>query len=88
LALELGCSDSSEILHGCNNDIQVLVGELGLLAMPYSEEWGGGGLPYEVYLQVLEEIGQLDDLLAGVAADAAGALPGDASQNGDPREVR
>lgn len=38
--------------------------------------------------QVLEEIGQLDDLLAGVAADAAGALPGDASQKGDPREVR
>ena len=33
------------------------MGELGLLAMPYPEEWGGGGLPYEVYLQVLEEIG-------------------------------
>jgi hypothetical protein len=33
------------------------LGELGLLAMPYPEEWGGGGLPYEVYLQALEEIG-------------------------------
>src|ERR1051325_11460186 len=33
------------------------LGELGLLAMPYPEEWGGGGLPYEVYLQALEELG-------------------------------
>ena len=33
------------------------LGELGLLAMPYPEEWGGGGLPYEIYLQALEEIG-------------------------------
>jgi alkylation response protein AidB-like acyl-CoA dehydrogenase len=24
--------------------------------LPYPEQWGGGGLPYEVYLQVLEEI--------------------------------
>lgn len=34
-----------------------MLGELGLLAMPYPEEWGGTGLPYEVYLQALEEIG-------------------------------
>jgi hypothetical protein len=33
------------------------LGELGLLAMPYPEEWGGGELPYEIYLQALEEIG-------------------------------
>ena len=33
------------------------LGELGLLAMPYPEEWGGGGLPYEIYLQALEELG-------------------------------
>jgi alkylation response protein AidB-like acyl-CoA dehydrogenase len=33
------------------------LGELGLLAMPYPEEWGGGGLQYEVYLQALEELG-------------------------------
>ncbi|MGE2832408.1 acyl-CoA dehydrogenase family protein [Mycobacterium sp. SMC-4] len=30
--------------------------EAGLLSLPYPEEWGGGGQPYEVYLQVLEEI--------------------------------
>jgi len=32
------------------------MGEVGLLGLPYPEEWGGGGQPYEVYLQVLEEL--------------------------------
>lgn len=32
------------------------LGELGLLGLPYPEEFGGGGQPYEVYLQVLEEL--------------------------------
>jgi len=38
-------------------DVFATLGELGLLAMPYPEELGGGGLPYEVYLQALEELG-------------------------------
>ena len=33
-----------------------LLGKSGLLGLPYPERWGGGGLPYEVYLQVVEEI--------------------------------
>ncbi|WP_019930647.1 acyl-CoA dehydrogenase family protein [Nocardia sp. BMG111209] len=33
------------------------LGAAGLLSLPYPEEFGGGGQPYEVYLQVLEEIG-------------------------------
>ncbi|HEX3803084.1 MAG TPA: acyl-CoA dehydrogenase family protein [Solirubrobacteraceae bacterium] len=38
-------------------DVFRMLGELGLLAMPYPEGLGGGGLPYEIYLQALEEIG-------------------------------
>ncbi|WP_459958932.1 acyl-CoA dehydrogenase family protein [Nocardia sp. IFM 10818] len=33
------------------------LGAAGLLSLPYPEEFGGGGQPYEVYLQVLEELG-------------------------------
>ncbi len=36
-----------------------LLGRTGLLGLPYPEEYGGGGQPYEVYLQVLEEIGSV-----------------------------
>ena len=34
-----------------------MLGQIGVLGLPYAEEYGGGGQPYEVYLQVLEEIG-------------------------------
>jgi alkylation response protein AidB-like acyl-CoA dehydrogenase len=33
-----------------------LLGRSGLLGLPYPEQWGGSGQPYEVYLQVLEEL--------------------------------
>jgi alkylation response protein AidB-like acyl-CoA dehydrogenase len=33
-----------------------LLGKSGLLGLPYDGRWGGGDVPYEVYLQVLEEI--------------------------------
>jgi alkylation response protein AidB-like acyl-CoA dehydrogenase len=32
------------------------LGRAGLLSLPYAEEHGGGGQPYETYLQVVEEI--------------------------------
>ncbi|BBX89668.1 acyl-CoA dehydrogenase family protein [Mycolicibacterium boenickei] len=32
------------------------LGAAGLLSLPQPEQWGGAGQPYEVYLQVLEEI--------------------------------
>ena len=37
-------------------DVFRLLGKTGILGLPYAEEYGGGGQPYEVYLQVLEEI--------------------------------
>ncbi len=33
-----------------------LLGKTGLLTLPFPERYGGGGQPYEVYLQALEEI--------------------------------
>jgi alkylation response protein AidB-like acyl-CoA dehydrogenase len=33
-----------------------MLGEVGLLGMPYPEAFGGAGQPYEVYLQALEEV--------------------------------
>ena len=38
-------------------EVFTTLGRAGLLGLPYDEELGGGGQPYEVYLQVLEELG-------------------------------
>ncbi|MFC6063384.1 acyl-CoA dehydrogenase family protein [Streptomyces ochraceiscleroticus] len=37
-------------------ELFTLLSESGLLGLAYAEEFGGGGQPYEVYLQVLEEL--------------------------------
>ena len=37
-------------------DVLRTLGTAGLLSLPFPEEFGGGGQPYEVYLQVLEEL--------------------------------
>jgi alkylation response protein AidB-like acyl-CoA dehydrogenase len=37
-------------------DLVRLLGQSGLLGLPYDEAYGGGEQPYEVYLQVLEEL--------------------------------
>ena len=37
-------------------DVFRTLGRAGLLSLPYPEEFGGGGQPYEVYLHVVEEI--------------------------------
>jgi alkylation response protein AidB-like acyl-CoA dehydrogenase len=38
-------------------EIVRLLGRAGLLGLAYPEEYGGGAAPYQVYLQVLEELG-------------------------------
>jgi alkylation response protein AidB-like acyl-CoA dehydrogenase len=37
-------------------DVFTTMGELGLLSLPFDEAFGGGGQPYEVVLQSLEEV--------------------------------
>jgi alkylation response protein AidB-like acyl-CoA dehydrogenase len=47
------------------------LGRAGLLSLPYPEEYGGGGQPYEVYLQVLEEIAAVwSSVAVGVSVHA------------------
>lgn len=48
--------DAAEAEGRFPREVFAMLGETGLLTLPYAEELGGGGQPYEVYLQVLEEI--------------------------------
>lgn len=38
------------------HEVFAILGEAGLLSLPYPEQWGGRAQPYVVYLQCLEEI--------------------------------
>lgn len=48
--------DAAEEAREFPRDVFATLGEAGLLSLPYPEENGGMGQPYEVYLQVVEEI--------------------------------
>jgi hypothetical protein len=48
--------DEAERAHTFPREVFTTLGRAGLLGLPYPETYGGGGQPYEVYLQVLEEI--------------------------------
>src|SRR5215211_3094061 len=47
---------ADEAAGGFPRDAFVILGEVGLLSLPYPEEYGGAGQPDEVYLQALEEV--------------------------------
>ncbi|AXG14302.1 acyl-CoA dehydrogenase family protein [Intrasporangium calvum] len=52
------------------------LGAAGLLSLPYPEEFGGGGQPYEVYLQVVEEIASAwMSVAVGVSVHSLTAYP-------------
>lgn len=49
-------ADQAEASSTFPRDVVATLGRSGLLGLPYPVEHGGGGQPYEVYLQVLEEL--------------------------------
>ncbi len=52
------------------------LGKAGILGLAYPEEQGGGGQPYEVWLQVLEEIGaRWASVAVGVSVHALTCFP-------------
>jgi len=57
-------------------DVFRLLGETGLLGLPYAEEYGGGGASYSTYLRVLEEIGAVwASVGVGVSVHALACYP-------------
>ncbi|RSN54736.1 MULTISPECIES: acyl-CoA dehydrogenase family protein [Actinomadura] len=57
-------------------DVFTTLGRAGLLSLPYPEEFGGGAQPYEIYLQVLEEIGAVwASVGVGVSVHALSCFP-------------
>ncbi|WP_283135446.1 acyl-CoA dehydrogenase family protein [Rhizohabitans arisaemae] len=62
------------------------LGEIGLLGLPYPEELGGGGQPYEVYLQVLEELAARWAAVA-VAVSVHGLACSPVAAYGTPEQV-
>lgn len=48
--------DQAEAAAAFPRDLFRTLGRAGLLGLAYPEQYGGGGQPYEVYLQVLEEV--------------------------------
>ncbi|TWE11647.1 acyl-CoA dehydrogenase family protein [Rudaeicoccus suwonensis] len=52
------------------------LGRAGLLSLPYDEAYGGGGQPYEVYLQVVEELASAwMSVAVGVSVHSLTAFP-------------
>ena len=74
--------DAAEAAAGASKDpdfpseVYAVLGRAGLLSLPYPEEFGGGAQPYEVYLQVVEEIASAwMSIAVGVSVHSLTAYP-------------
>jgi alkylation response protein AidB-like acyl-CoA dehydrogenase len=57
-------------------EVFTTLGRAGLLTLPYPEKFGGGEQPYEIYLQVLEEVGAVwASVGVGVSVHALSCFP-------------
>ncbi len=57
-------------------EVFTLLGEAGLLGLPFGEDVGGGGQPYAVYLQVVEELAmRWASVALGVSVHTLSVLP-------------
>ncbi len=56
--------DQIEEEHSIPMELFQEAGELGLLALPISEEWGGAGAGYDAYALALEQIGKVSSSLS------------------------
>ncbi|MEU8123723.1 acyl-CoA dehydrogenase family protein [Spirillospora sp. NPDC049024] len=78
--------DDAERTGAFPREVFATLGRAGLLTLPYPEEFGGGGQPYEVYLQVLEEIGAAwASVGVGVSVHALSCFPLFAYGTGEQR---
>lgn len=68
--------DADEENHTFPSDVFKTLGQSGLMSLPFPEEFGGAEQPYEVYLQVLEEIASVwMSVAVGVSVHGMVCLP-------------
>lgn len=68
--------DADEENHTFPTDVFKTLGQSGLMSLPFPEEFGGAEQPYEVYLQVLEEIASVwMSVAVGVSVHGMVCLP-------------